>query len=330
MGKTRGKLKQLISLLLCGIVILTLASCTAKVDDATDNSNTGEGSETTNDGKYKVAFCISDYNNDYFITLVEGIKAVQDEFNIEVIVADGKSDAATQVTDFENFITQGVDAIICAPYDSQAVDGVAKQAKEAGIPVAAWATDMPERDGFLTLKQHDYGYTAGQIAGQWIVDNLDDSKNAQVLLLTDLTDRGEGIIDGVHELAPDAVIVDQLTGNTADEGIKAAENVLTRNPDLNVVVSICDASALGAYEAMSSAGKKPGEACVVGCDAVEDALAKIRDDTIYVGTVDVGTFNQGRKFCELAKLIIEEGPQDEPIYVDFIPVTKANIGDYPE
>lgn len=63
-----------------------------------------------------------------------GVKERCEELGYEVIIHDGKADAANQVTAFENFIAQGVDAIIVSPIDEQALIPSVEAAHEAGIP----------------------------------------------------------------------------------------------------------------------------------------------------------------------------------------------------
>jgi ABC-type sugar transport system substrate-binding protein len=99
-------------------------------------------------------------------------------------------------------------------------------------------------------------------------------------------------------------------------------------PDMNVIVCCNDAVALGAFEAMAAAGKKAGDVGIVGLDATEEALKKVRDNTMLIGTVDIGAYAQGDLFCKYSRVIVENGPLAEPVYVNFIPVTKNNIEDY--
>lgn len=281
----------------------------------------------------KVGFTVQDLTNEYFATLIKGIEDHQADYGIELYVNDAKSDATAQVTAIENFVTQGMDVIVICPIDPVAPENAVKEAQAAGIPVISWSEFVEGSAAFLTLDQHQYGFTAGEIAGKWIKENLASEEDAKVLYIyvpevTALAERGQGLKDGLISIAPKATVVGEQAGNTPEAGMKAAETMITSNPDLNVIVCGNDAAALGAYEALAAAGKKAGEVCIVGCDANSEAIAKIKEGSMYVGTVDIGTYNQGEKFLALAKKVFEDGPQADPVYVDFIPVTSENISNY--
>jgi len=326
--------KKIGSLLLTVLLAASLASC------STQNpleSSTAPSSEEAQDSASKelirVGFAVQDLTNTYFLSVIDGINDHKDEYGVELLVHDGKSDASSQVTAIENFVTQGVDAIVICPIDTNAPEAAIKEAQAAGIPVISWSELVAGSDAFLTLKQHDYGYTAGKIAGEWAKESFENEPDAQVMFVfvpevEALAERGQGLKDGFLEIMPNATIVAEQAGNTPEAGMKAVETTLTKYPDLNVVVCCNDAVALGAYEAMAAAGKKAGETCIVGLDATDEALRKIKEDSMLVGTVDIGAYDQGVKFLDLVMDVLQNGPKAEPVYVDFIPVTRDNINEY--
>jgi ABC-type sugar transport system substrate-binding protein len=283
--------------------------------------------------KLRVGFTVQDLTIPYFISVINGINDNKDNYNIELIVHDGKSDASSQVTAMENFITQGLDCIVICPIDPVAPEAVTKEAQAAGIPVISWSELVNGSDMWLTLKQHQYGYTAGKIAGEWAKNKFPNQADAKVMFVyvpevEALAERGQGLKDGFLELVPGATVIAEQAGNTPEAGMKAVETILVRYPDMNVIVCCNDAVALGAFEAMAAAGKKAGDVGIVGLDATDEALRKIRDDTMLIGTVDIGAYDQGELFCRYARRIVENGMMSEPVYVDFIPVTKENIENY--
>jgi ABC-type sugar transport system substrate-binding protein len=283
--------------------------------------------------KIRVGFTVQDLTIPYFISVINGINDHAAAYNVELVVHDGKSDASSQVTAIENFITQGLDAIVICPIDPVAPEAVIKEAQAAGIPVISWSELVKGSDVFLTLRQHQYGYTAGKIAGEWAAQKFPNQKDAKVMFVyvpevEALAERGQGLKDGFLELVPGATVVAEQAGNTPEAGMRAVETILVREPGLNVIVCCNDAVALGAYEAMAAAGKKAGDVGIVGLDATPEALQKVRDNTMLIGTVDIGAYDQGELFLKVSTEAIKSGPVKEPVYVDFIPVTKDNIGDY--
>ncbi|MDR1785014.1 MAG: sugar ABC transporter substrate-binding protein, partial [Spirochaetaceae bacterium] len=202
----------------------------------------------------------------------------------------------------------------------------------------AWSEYIKGSDVFLTMDQHKYGYFAGEIAGKWAKAKFPNQADAKVMFVyihavKALAERGQGLIDGFKAYCPGATIVAEQDGNTPEEGLRAAETTLITHPDLNVVVACNDAVALGAYEALAAAGKKAGDVGIVGLDATPEALKRIRDNTMMIGTVDIGTYDQGKLFLRYSKEtseagLIAEGADPRPGDVDFIGVSKENIANY--
>jgi ABC-type sugar transport system substrate-binding protein len=326
--------KRKIAGILAVAILLLSAACSNKEPGAGASGAGGVVAQPDKVGKtLKVGFTLQNLTIPYFVTVVNGINAVRDKYNIELIVHDGKSDAASQVTAMENFITQGVDCIVVCPIDPVALEAVTREAQAAGIPVLSWSEPIKGSDGWLTMDQHEYGYVTGKIAGEWAKDKFSNQADAEVMFVyvpevESLAERGQGLKDGFLEQIPGATVVAEQAGNTPEAGMKAVETTLIKYPNLNAIVCTNDAVALGALEAMAAAGKKAGSVAIVGPDASEEALKKIRDNTMLIGTVDIGAFDQGLLFCDFARRVVETGPLSEPVYVNFIPVTKANIENY--
>ena len=84
-------------------------------------------------------------------------------------------------------------------------------------------------------------------------------------------------------------------------------------------------------EDMKAAGKSDEDCCITGCDADEENLKDIAAGTIIKGTVDIGAYDQGEKFCQIVLDTIDVGAKGsikDPVYVDFTPVTEKNVKDF--
>ena len=283
--------------------------------------------------KTKVGFIVQDLTINYFLSVVQGVEDFQDNYNMEVQVIDGHSDATTQVTAIENLITQGVDCIVICPVDTVAPETAVAEAQAAGIPVISWSEHIEGSNAWVAVNNYDYGFENGKIAGQWILDNLDSQEDAKVMYVyvqesEQLIERGNGMKDGVASLAPDAETVAIQSGNTTEAGMEAVETTLAKYPDLNVIVCSNDSVALGAYEAMIAAGKGEDNICITGQDADAKNLEYISEDTILRGTVDIGSYDQGELLCQAVEQVLTEGTVEDPIYVSFKPVTIENVADF--
>ena len=104
--------------------------------------------------------------------------------------------------------------------------------------------------------------------------------------------------------------------------------MLQTNPNLNVVVGINDDAVLGGYEAMMAAQRTGDDVCLVGLDAVDEAIAKIKEGGIYRGTVDIDPFGSGKLIMSTTKKVLDGESMTEMIKFPMVPVTVDNIDKY--
>lgn len=292
----------------------------------------GSFGETASQKDYVIGYSAQNLANTYFVEIARGITDRAEELGITVNIHDGKSDAAGQVTAFENWIAQGVNAIACSPVDPVALEPVVAAAHEKGIPVVATNQDIAGRDSYITVPEYEYGLVIGRAAGKWISENLEGE--AQVLILDypeieSIIDRANGMKDGLLEFAPKAVIASQLSANNPAKGMLAMEAALASNPNINVCIGVNDAGALGAYEAMMASGKAdPEKMFFGGLDATPEALDAIKENGIYKATVDIQPYESGKLFVDIAIQTIEEGPITDTIIIPMKLVDASNIADY--
>ncbi|MGO1372099.1 MAG: sugar ABC transporter substrate-binding protein, partial [Senegalia sp. (in: firmicutes)] len=305
--------KKILLMIIC-VVLLSLIAC---------SQDTNEDSSVDTDEELRMGYITMDLGNPYFVRLTDGMKEKAEELNIDLSIHDGKNEVEPQIKAMEDLITQQVDAIILSANNSQALNSKVKEAKDAGIKVIAANAPVENPDAFIGSIEYDNGFQAGEIAGEYIRDNLDGKAKVAILQLSTIPaalERTKGQKEGLLSLAPDAEIVAEPDASTRELGLNAIETLLQSHPDLNVVLGVNDDSVLGAYQAMKAAGKEGEDVALVGFDAIEEALLKIKEGGIYRGTIDIAPFESGKVIIETAKKVLEEGPIEE--IIEF-PVTKV-------
>jgi len=291
------------------------------------------------DGQLRIGYTTMDLANPYFIALSGGMQERADELGVELHIHDAQQDAASQVAAIENWIVMELDAIIISPFDTDALLDVTRRAHEAGIVLVNGNQEYHgHKDAFATVPEGPYGQAIGVQAGRWIAEHLDGE--AEVAILTreaigSIVYRTEGIIEGIHQYAPNAEIVSRQEALTPAEGQAATETILQANPNVQVIVAFNDSGALGAYEAVMAAGRDSDTFFVGGVDAVPDAIARIKEGGIYRGTVDIDPWGTGGLFLDTAISIINSGnlrdyseddiPESEWIHFPMIEVTQENV-----
>lgn len=293
-----------------------------------------------------VGYTVQSMENAYFVSIVEGMKAAAKERGINLIVSDAAADAVKHVNHIQDFIAQEVDAIIISPVDQEAPADAVKEAQAAGIPVISLDQEVSGSDAFYGISEHEYGYMGGVIAGNWlnekeadgtIADVLDSEGKIEVVVvrydvIKSVIDRAEGLKDGIKETYTgdkEIVFVYEQNAANADEGYNLAETALTANPEICAFICINDSGALGVYEAcMQHKEHTPDNTCIVGLDALEEALRLVAGDTMYKGTVDINPLGKGAEVLDIVQQVIDNGPIAEQLVYSMKAVTKDNIADY--
>jgi ABC-type sugar transport system substrate-binding protein len=295
-------------------------ACTPKAADSGDST-------------VRVGATLQDLGNVYFIDIAKGLEEQAKKLDWKLTIADGRSDAQTQINSIENFITEGVDAIIIAPYDSAALVPYVARAKEKGIKVICVTQPVDGYDAWLGIAEKEYGLAGGTLAGQWIIDHFPKDQTVEVGIISypemeTIIDRGEGLKEAILKMASNAKIVNEQSAATPERGEVVTAAMLQANPNIKVIACINDSGALGALNAVQSAGKATDDFCIVGLDATEEALARIKEGTVLRATVDIAPVQTGKDTIDLAARVMQSGPVQGLILVTMVPVTTANIGNY--
>jgi ribose transport system substrate-binding protein len=146
----------------------------------------------------------------------------------------------------------------------------------------------------ISIEDADLGTAAGEYAAQLINDEMDGQANVAILDFPDVANvvvRADAIRAAIEEGAPDAVIVGNYLGGTTEFGLASMESALVEHPEINVVVSINDAGAYGAMQALENVGRD--DAIIVGIDAEEQAKNLITEGGMYRGTIDTSPARTG-------------------------------------
>lgn len=201
----------------------------------------------------------------------------------EVIVQSAENDAAAQVAQAENVITQGVDAIVIQPVDFNVAGRIADLARAAGVPLASYDDLIlnSEHDAFIGRDPQEGGAEAARETlavvpnGNYVLIGGDPGQTGSTLMQ-----------EGYHEVLDPAVdsgdiqiVMDQFTPGWKTEPAQAlAENALTANDnDVQVFLSSYDGMTLGILQAIRQAGIPDGQILVTGQDMELAAMQAIAE-----------------------------------------------------
>jgi inositol transport system substrate-binding protein len=253
----------------------------------------------------------------------------QSQPGVELIAVDSKEDVATQLGQVENFVAQGVDAIIIIPANTDAADPMTKAAQDAGIPlvyVNRIPSNLPEGVAYVGSDS----IQAGIMQAEWLAEKLGGKGNV-VIMNGDLAQeaaqkRTEGEKQ-VFATFPDIQIIKEDTASwDRAQGLALMENWLSTGDQIDAVASNNDEMAIGALQAIEAAGLL-GKILVGGVDASPDALAEMDKGRLNV-TVFQNAKGQGEGGIQAA-IALARGEKIEQItWVPFELVTPENYKDY--
>jgi inositol transport system substrate-binding protein len=283
------------------------------------------------DGKIKVGVAIGTFNDTFMVGIKDYIadyakSAYGDD--VELTITDAKNDPAVQVSQVENFVTQGMDAVIILPVSTESTDPMTLACKEAGIPVV-YVNRKPNQLGDYALYIGSDEKEAGKLQGEFIAKELNGKGNIVILMGKLDTEAAFLRTEGVEEIVakyPDLKITKKQTGGWERPlGMQVTENWLSTGDKIDAIISNNDDMALGAIKALEGAGKMEGMK-VLGVDATPDAIAELE-----AGNLTASVFQNGKGQAEGAvdKVInAVKGEQvDQITWIPFQLVTKDTYKD---
>ncbi|MGX9898873.1 substrate-binding domain-containing protein [Arthrobacter sp. SA17] len=281
--------------------VLTLATLSLSACGGSSTATSTDGSE-----KIGVSLIVKTTSNPFFVSMQDGAKEAAAAEGVDLKLAAGKADGdeETQIQAIENAISKGDKGILITPNGPSVVDAL-KKAKDAGLFVIALDTPPDPADAADITFATD-NFAAGELIGKWTAAQL-GGKKATIALL-DLFDdkvvsvdynRDQGFLTGLGVDTADVkkngdeaktgkytggkggeyeIVGNQASQGAEDGGRTAMETLLAKNPNVNVVYTINEPAAAGAFEALKSAGKEKDVLVVSvdgGCSGVDNVKAGV-------------------------------------------------------
>ncbi len=235
--------------------------------------------------------------NPFFVMMREGATQAAEAagINLQTYAGAIDGDVEAQVAAVETCIAAGASGILITPSDSRALAPVVTQAREAGILVIALDTPFEPADTADATFATD-NFLAGELIGQWAAATMGDTSDARIALL-DLNAseisvdylRNNGFLQGfgidimdptdIGDETDDRIVGNDVTNGNEEGGRTAMENLLQLDPGVNVVYTINEPAAAGAYEALRAFGLED-QALIVSVDGGCPGVQNVADGVI--------------------------------------------------
>jgi fructose transport system substrate-binding protein len=259
-------------------------------------------------GKIAVSLITKDSTNAFFVAMQAGAKKAGADNGIDVTIASGKKegDDQGQIDAIENAIAAKQAGILITPMSTGVNDAI-KKARAAGLFVIALDTPTDPPD-VVDITFATDNFEAGELIGKYTAAKL-DGKKATIALLDIFNDkivsvdynRDNGFLKGMGIELGDPkkmgdepktgkytggkggdyeIVGNEATGANEEGGQKGMENLLAKNKDINVIYTINEPTAAGAYAALTAAGKKTGDYILVSVDGGKAGVENVANGHI--------------------------------------------------
>jgi fructose transport system substrate-binding protein len=305
---------------LLGVGVATLLALAACGGDESGTSGGGGGGGGGGDDDIAVSLITKDSTNPFFVAMQEGAEQAAEEHGIEITIASGKEegDDQGQIDAIENAITAQQQGILITPMSTGVNDAITK-ARDAGLYVIALDTP-PDPPDIVDITFATDNRKAGNLIGEYAAGKLGGEK--AIIALLDIFDdkvvsvdynRNQGFLEGmgIEDIGDPKINGDEpktgqysggeyeIVGNVAtganeEGGRTGMEQLLSKNPDINVVYTINEPTAAGAAAALEAQGKSLDDVVLVSVDGGRAGVEAVEN-----GTIDATSQQYPAKMVEL-------------------------------
>ena len=235
----------------------------------------GSGSGGGTAGSKRIGVTLLTREHEFYRELEAGLRDAADARGYQLIITSGDFDLAKQQSQIENFIVQGVNAIVVCPSDTKGIGPAIERANQANIPV--FTADIAAQGGRVVSHIASDNIAGGRLAAEYIARALNGQGNVGIIGQQEVQsalDREMGFKEEIKK-HPGIQIVSSLNGGgVRDRALKAADDMLQGNASLKAIFGINDDTALGALSAAEARGRN--DLVIVGYDATPEAIKAIR------------------------------------------------------
>jgi ribose transport system substrate-binding protein len=309
--------------------------CAAAILSTGCNKQSGTNTESTPQSpaapQYTIAVIPKGTTHIYWQSVKAGAEAAAKEFNCKIYWngPERETDRERQIQIIEDFIVQKVDGIVLAPLDKDALVPTVEKLAAMKIPCAIIDSGVAT-DKYVTFAATD-NYQGGVLAARRMGEILGGKGNVIVLKYVpgsaSTTDRENGFIDTIGKEFPNMKIVDSKYGqDTVETALQAAEDMLTKNKDVQGFYACNAPTAVAAHQALQT--QKRTEIKMVGFDA-EKALV----DGLKSGEIDAlivqNPYKMGYEGVKAVVMSIQGKPVEKKMDTGVAVITKDSL-DKPE
>lgn len=290
--------------------------------DAVDNQDSEEKEH------YTFGYTCMDGTNPFFVILEKTIRDKVEANGDTLISTDPANDVSLQITQIEDMITQGIDAIFLNPAEAEGILPALDMLKDAGIPIINFDTEVADMS-YVTSYAGSDNYNAGYVCGEDLVKKHPDGGPIIVLdspTMNSIVDRTKGFLDAIDGKGFDIVAQQDAKGNL-ETSMGITEDLLQAHSDVVAIFGGNDPTALGALAAANAAGIE--DCLIYGVDGSPDIKAELASgDSLIAGTGAQSPIGIAEKSVEIMYDYLSGKEVEDRYPVETFLITSDNVDEY--
>ncbi|CUX30146.1 MAG TPA: sugar ABC transporter substrate-binding protein [Clostridiales bacterium] len=271
--------RKVVSGLLSAVMVISMLAGCGKSDDTDVSSAQAKDNKSSGD-KLEIGSVIMNTSGEWFAEVIQGMEGAAKKLDVSLSIVSSDNEVSKESDNVSTFVAEQVDALCISPLSTDASAAAIESAKEAGIPVINWNTTVDtDTDGFVGVSNNKLGGMTGEYVAEYVKENFPEG--CKMALLTNSSyevgvERCKGFEDAVKGVKGLEIVASQ-DAESQEEGLDITEQILTANPDIDLIWAWNQTSLLGCVAALQNAGNK--DIVVMGTDmSVELAKDMLGDD----------------------------------------------------
>lgn len=322
--------KQILSGLLAGAMVVSLAACGGSASTSTPAESTADTAastevESTGDGDVVYGYTCMQLTNPFHIAMRDELKKLAEADGITLLEFDGDSNQQKQNDAIDDMIAQGMKVLFLNPVDQDGVQPALEACAAAGVKVITVDSNVTDTSLTETYISSD-NFIAGQQCGEEIVKLYPDGCNIAIIenpLADSVVQRVAGLESAIE--GTNCKIVDRKSISSADAVLPSAEDILTANSDLQVFWGLNDDVSLIILGAVESAGRQD-DIKVMSVDGSPSGKTSVQNGGLYC-TAAQSPVSIADKAYECATKIMNGESVDATYSLGTTLITPDNVAD---
>lgn len=309
--------KKVVSVLMCAAMVLGMAMPVMAADK--DNADITIGSVIMNN------------SGEWFAEVMKGQEDAAKDLGVEFSIVSSDNEISKESDNVATFLAQQVDALVISPLSADgSIAAVESATIDSGIPVVTWNTTVDtDVTSHVGVVPSELGGNTGKYAAEYIKKNFPDGCKLAIIGDSNYEigiERCDGFKDALKELIDDGTveIVNEQDAELQEEGLDITEQILTANPDVQMIWCWNQVSLLGCAAGLENAQKS--DIVLMGTDMSVELAKDMLGDSITLQAITTQMpYEMGYTAVENAVKAVKGEDVEKEIMIPTYTYTKENL-----